>query len=185
MRFILYYRGPLPSNGSPMEKHFIREAIHPQIVQVWSIPPLDGVAHIHLNNDDPEHNLFTEVDGHLFGCLVSSKIHCTAEIDITLLRPEEPGALLAQGGDIDNRLKTLLDALSVPANLQQLPPEFNPGPDQSPFFCLLQDDALVTGLHVRTERWLNPGAVAASEVVLLIRVETSTSKKTFSNLDFA
>ena len=109
MRFTLYYRGPLPSNGSPTDKHFIREAIHPQIVQVWSIPPLDGIAHIHLNPDDKEHNLFTEVNGHLFGCIVSSKNHCTADLDITLLRPEAPGALLAQGGDIDNRLKTLLE----------------------------------------------------------------------------
>jgi hypothetical protein len=42
-------------------------------------------------------------------------------LKITLLRPEEPGAIILQSGDIDNRLKTLFDALSVPAQPNQLP----------------------------------------------------------------
>ena len=49
----------------------------------------------------------------------------------------------------------------------------------------LEDDGLVTGLSVRTHRWLNPDAATQSEVVLMIHVETETSAKTFENLDFA
>jgi hypothetical protein len=39
-----------------------------------------------------------------------------AELDVLLLAANLPGALIRRGGDIDNRLKTLFDALSVPAN---------------------------------------------------------------------
>jgi hypothetical protein len=109
MRFTLYYRGPLRSNAGPDEKFDIRTQIHPQLVNLWQTPPLDTLAPKVLTPDDPEHNLIFEVGNHTFGCVVSERLYCTAELDITLLRPEPPGALLAQGGDIDNRLKTLLD----------------------------------------------------------------------------
>jgi hypothetical protein len=51
---------------------------------------------------------------------------------ITLLRPEAPGNIVTQGGDIDNRLKTLLDALKVPNLPNALPTGAVPEADESP-----------------------------------------------------
>jgi hypothetical protein len=52
---------------------------------------------------------------------------------------------------------------------------------ESPFFCLLEDDNLITGLNVETDRLLDPSA-GPNEVVLVIHVQTSLTVGTFANL---
>jgi hypothetical protein len=190
MKFTLYYRGPLKPNGGPKDKHVIREFLHPQIRDLWEHMPLSHMKEKLLdpkrNPDTPPggNNLLLDCCGHTFACVVSKRLHTTAKLNITILRPEQPGNILAQSGDIDNRLKTLLDALTIPPHANQLPKSFTPSDDQKPFFCLLQDDALVTEISIRTLRWLNPDAISKAEVVLLINVETDTHLKTFENVDF-
>jgi hypothetical protein len=101
-------------------------------------------------------------------------------LHVTLLRPEPPGNLITQGGDIDNRLKTLFDALSMPKHQNSLPPTASPAADQNPFFCLLGDDNLVTSVGVRTEQLLEP--VDDSNCVdVLVSVKTSVTEKTMDN----
>jgi hypothetical protein len=46
--------------------------------------------------------------------LVDSRSNLIAELEITLLRPGLPAGIVVRGGDIDNRLKTPLDALKMP-----------------------------------------------------------------------
>ncbi len=55
-------------------------------------------------------------------------------------------------GDIDNRLKTLLDSFTMPDQNQT--PDGSPDTGETPFFCLLEDDKLITGLAVKTDRLL-------------------------------
>ncbi len=55
-----------------------------------------------------------------FVALVSLWNRLLAEVEITLLRPEAPGSIVSSG-DIDNRLKTLFDAIKIPQHLQDLP----------------------------------------------------------------
>jgi hypothetical protein len=59
------------------------------------------------------------------------------------MRPDDPGAIV-QRADIDNRLKTLFDALRCPANAQQIPDGWMPTPEDQPLHCLLDDDRLIT-----------------------------------------
>jgi len=110
---------------------------------------------------------------------VTKNNHLTADLDITLLRPGSPGVL--SGGDIDNRLKTLFDALTIP-NKDQIPSSDTPDPDASPIHCLLEDDGLITGIRVATDRLLD-SAVGRSEVLLVIRVAVSCTRTTLANLD--
>ncbi len=187
MKFTLYYHGPLKSNGSPEDKHTIRETLHTQLRELWEHRPLVAMKTKLLDrNRKPDvpnggNNLLFTVGEHEFACIISSRLHTTATLDITLLRPEQPGTVLTQSGDIDNRLKTLLDALTIP---QHLPKHFSPTAGQTPFFCLLEDDALVTGISIHTHRWLNSDAVSRSDVILIIQVVTATDTKTFENIDF-
>ena len=58
--------------------------------------------------------------GHTFAAVVSRSLGLRAELDILMLRPSSPGDLVNKG-DIDNRLKTLLDGLSAPAQPSQVP----------------------------------------------------------------
>jgi hypothetical protein len=104
-------------------------------------------------------------------------MHLLAELDILMLRPGPPGSLVRHGGDIDNRLKTLLDALRMPSAA-----EITSGPnsDETPFYCLLEDDRFITGLLVRTDRLLD--ARDPAEVVLTIKVRIHAGKTIISNL---
>jgi hypothetical protein len=107
-------------------------------------------------------------------------MHLLAELDITLLRPGPPGAIIS-GADIDNRLKTLFDALKVPREPNALPPDDVPGIGEMPFFCLLGDDRLITRVNVDTDALLEP-APSPRDVELTIRVTTRVSRLMFANM---
>jgi hypothetical protein len=79
----------------------------------------------------------------------------SCSLRILFLRRDNPGHLIASGGDIDNRLKVLFDGLRMPdtvGELGALPLEA----DENPFFCLLEDDSLITSVTVTTDRLLIP-----------------------------
>ena len=139
MELVLFYRGPLRSNGAAKQKHSIREKFHYQLKNLWATSPLDRwyAAAADTSGKDPGAglsghlaelarivafpSLIKSINGQQFLPLVNSKLHAVAELDITLLRPEPHGRLVTQGGDIDNRIKTLLDALKVPDKNQAQP----------------------------------------------------------------
>ena len=100
---------------------------------------------------------------------------------ITMLRPQPPSMIFSQSGDIDNCLKTLLDALKMPSDAK-IPSGETPAQDEEPFFCLLEDDCLVTKLVVETDRLFDPSA-APAEVILLVRVQTSKLVTIWKNID--
>ena len=77
------------------------------------------------------------------------------------------------GGDIDNRIKVLFDALRMPLNKSELRGQA-PAKDEDPFYCLLQDDNQITEVKITTDRLLTPiGCDADSKNVhLVIHVKT-------------
>lgn len=103
-----------------------------------------------------------------------------AKLDITLLWKDAPGNIIGSG-DIDNRLKTLFDALTPPIHVEQIPTE-PPAEDETPFYCLLEDDKLITDVSVRTERLLTD--VDESEVSLFIKVKMQPLSMIWANTVF-
>lgn len=158
MRFALTYRGPLPSSGSAArvsEKHAIRRQIHPQLRKLWRTDPLGATFDSIGPNSAWYPFMVRQVGGVSFLPLVLKILHTTCELDIQFLRPGKPGRAVS-GGDIDNRIKTLLDGLRRPSDVSELPSGIKPEPEEQPFFCLLEDDGLVSDLRVRTEELLTP-----------------------------
>jgi hypothetical protein len=91
-------------------------------------------------------------------------------------------------GDLDNRIKTLIDTLRKPQNANELRGHETPSAGEDPFFCLLEDDDLVTGLTVETDMLLDPpceGDAGQAQVKLIISVELRPSHVTMFNLSFA
>jgi hypothetical protein len=140
---------------------------------------IDENGDIYINYEDM--TLPRDVGGFRFVPTVSSTLDMVADLTITLLRPEPPGRILTQGGDLDNRLKTLLDALKVPTK-DEIPSGAAPAQDDNPFFCLVEDDALITGLDVRIDRLLGPPDGDPAEVLLLLRVRTKLVAGNMANL---
>lgn len=136
---------------------------------------------------------FTAGDGEDQGFMLSSVGNCKfvslvhpylkifAELDVLLLRAGVPGSILVGGGDIDNRIKTLFDALRAPDKTQELPAGWNPGEGESPLFCLLADDRLITRVNVETDRLLVPLA-EVSHVKLVIRVRIKAASPTWGSI---
>lgn len=69
-------------------------------------------------------------------------------------------------GDVDNRLKTLIDGLTRPANPQQMQ-GFIPQSDGGPTYCLMNNDQLVKRLTVDARRWFEPN-VPPNEALVII-----------------
>lgn len=182
MRFTLFYRGPLKSNRGVEDKQAIRRAFHPQIKQLWAQPPLvDFADWLKPMPNLSGVTLVEKIGNFHFAPLVSESIYMIAELNITMLRPGAPGDLVNHAGDLDNRIKTLLDALRVPRETTALPRDDEPSESETPFFCLLGDDRLVTHLNISTDSLLEPVS-NPSEVVLLLEVVTRATRLTIANV---
>jgi hypothetical protein len=190
VEFTLHYRGPLKAasgkNRRKDHKHDLRKHFHKQLKELWTLPQLKDVEDYLEAGPTPqgEIRLRQSVGAFEFVPLVSPRIFLVANIEMMMLRPEPEGAIFTRGGDIDNRLKTLMDALKVPNEESALPDGISPSPDESPFFCLLTDDSLITGIDIKTAHWLEPEIQETDEVVLTLRVRTKPTKIIFGNMAF-
>jgi hypothetical protein len=180
MEFRLFFKGELKAGGNANEKQVIRRQFHPQLRALWNHKPLSDYQMFLPGGEREKESVFIKRVGNFTLIpLVAEGAHLVAQLDVTLLRPGVLGSVLAQSGDIDNQLKTLLDALRTPK------PE-NPGEvklddkhDENPFYCLLEDDKLVTHLSVSTDRLLVP--INNREVIALLHVRV---KVTWATINF-
>jgi hypothetical protein len=186
MQFRLVYEGQLPANGNKFAKQVIRRALHPQLKELWTHAPLDHFADEWLTYppQEDEHTTVVEpIGGFKFAPLICEQLSLLAELDVVLLRPTRPGALLRQSGDMDNQLKTLFDAFRVPHNTNEIPNGDAPGGGENPFHCLLDDDERIVRLSVETDRYLAPPS--PESVRAEIFVQTRPEKGTWANLPLA
>lgn len=183
MEFRLTYRGQLKGNGTPDQKQKIRRFIHPQLLNLWTQPPLTDYKEYlpggkYVKDESP---FAKSVGPFSFQPLVVSAHDLVAELNIVFLRPDPPGLLVSNSGDIDNRIKTLLDALRMPHDLGELPANDVPSANETPFCVLLEDDSLITHLAITTDRLLEPTAHQL-DVMLIIHVRTKVTRATIDNL---
>lgn len=180
MRFRLIYDGLLPSRGNAASRLPIREALHPQLQELWSHDPLEHYRDKYLS-DEPgagQISVIKRVNGHVYAPLVCTSLHLLAELDILMLRPEPPGRVIAHG-DIDNRLKVLFDALRAPNSEQEIGTGARMSTLAEPTFTLLEDDRLITRVNVETDRLLNAGH--PEHVRLIIAVTLRASRVIYGN----
>jgi hypothetical protein len=91
------------------------------------------------------------------------------------LRRDVAGSAIISGGDIDNRLKVLIDALKMPGECSQIHNNWEPSSDHDPFYCLMEDDSLITEIKITTDRLILPleEGENKNDVVLIIHVKTT------------
>jgi hypothetical protein len=195
-------------HGHVKEKWDVRKQIEPQLIELWKThPALTGIGLIaqrgHLSPSGSGADLVRAVNtpstirvdahealanrlrdpllvgGKQFLPLVRKNLDLACRLEITFLRKGEPGALILPGGDLDNRMKTLFDALSIPKEQDLLG-----NPDHEPFLCLLEDDSLIIGQHVETGRLLTTTDPSPSAVHLLIQVSVNVTRLGTSNIGF-
>ncbi|MCA1967765.1 MAG: hypothetical protein LDL42_01435 [Rhizobium sp.] len=187
MEFRLVFDGDLRPHQQIGLKEInkIRMELAPQLRGAWAYPPLSDVLHWKDQEPDAVHlNCRTTIEGVLFIPIISAKTSLFAEIDVLLLRAQAPGRLISNHGDIDNRLKTLLDALRVPSRDQVKKLKECNAFEDGPQYCLLEDDNLVTKLSVSTDRLLaEPNGSQRTLAVLSVRARPS--RVVIGNIGFA
>lgn len=184
MDFRLFYEGPLKSNGDANTKHAIRKQFHKQLKRLWKeheLLKLASTRRLSALKGTPLNVLagMFKKNGFTFVPLVNHEFGLICTLDILFLRQSKPGELIKHGGDLDNRMKTLFDALKVPEDSDQV--SGTPDEDESPFFCLMEDDALVTALSITTDRLLTTAGQGheRDNVLLIIHVKISAAESLF------
>jgi hypothetical protein len=160
----------------------MRQQFHPQLKAVWATHQL-----LIAKQSEPTSMLNTErlageykVPPWSFVPLVTEQIRVLCGLEIVLLRLDHPGSSI-WSGDIDNRIKTIIDALEVPdanAGYADLPLEA----DRDPLYCLLENDKLLTSVSVETGRLLNYSGTEQSHAEANIRVRIRPDTVTELNL---
>ena len=186
VEFHLLYSGELHVDGDRKEKHGIRKAFHPQLRRLWLTDRLlrmkarNAGAGAYVDSDeDVIPRGFAAMgsnwnrNGFNFVPLVTSGVVSRCSLDILFLRVEEKNYIL-QGGDIDGRIKTLFDGLRMIRDANELPRGTKPEEDEKPFFCLLEDDKLISEVRVNADQLLQlPGTTVVNkhDVYLQITVQ--------------
>ncbi len=181
MKFTLVIRGNLPPDkrSTADAKHRLRRELHPQLRVLWQQHPhLKNLWNANHDGEIPVQKVANNFSrcGFRFVPLVRNDNGRACWLDILLLRREEPHRLFSGAGDLDNRVKTLIDALRMP---QQCSEVANQGPseDEDPFFCLLDDDRLIYEFSVASDRLLVPTEPDEPhrDVVAIIAVEVKST----------
>jgi hypothetical protein len=176
MDFLLRYRGELPAHKKcAEEKNAIRSKLHLQLANLCQSQPLLGgvfdpqiqaakLVGRYMNVDHLRplgQNLFfrNALGDYSFIALVTRAHELVCELEIRWLRRERAGSLVQEGGDLDNRLKNLLDALRMPHSIDELK-GIGDGFRGANMLCLLEDDSLITRISIETHRIWEPLGLA-------------------------
>ena len=171
------------SNPLAPHKHAVRRVFHKQLEHLWktnqflskyrispenpniSEEPVAAADSMYAKWAPPDHERKRLVDvvasrhnqfGYRFVPLVTRYFHLLCSIHVLFLRHDIPGSAI-DAGDIDNRIKTLIDALRLPKYQTDLVgQDAKPRQGEDPFFCLLEDDNQVSGFTVETDTLLDP-----------------------------
>lgn len=198
MEFRLTYEGVLlgasKNQTRASHKHEIRRVFHRQLRRYWESHPYLKTARVSHRREGmlkPEKLLADhlaeqfEINGYNFVPLVTQSLTLICRIDILFLRPDVPGNVLSSG-DIDNRLKTLFDALRIPKEKAELGKHDVPEDDEHPFYCLLEDDSLISHVSVETDTLLEPTSKDAgdNDARLVISVKLKPFDVGWDNISF-
>lgn len=188
MEFRLTYSGKLRAHkrGRSGHVHDIRQEFHRQLSTFWAEHPVLNRGHptgASIPNPETMWGRTIPQNGYNWTPLVTENNGLICALDILMLRNGPPGKVRT---DIDNRLKTLFDALQLP-NLDQLG-DNKPKLGQDPFYVLLEDDRLITRVGVTSDLLLEPVEGVGREedaVRLVINVTVRPYRVTWENVDFA
>jgi hypothetical protein len=197
------------NKSKPLEAGRIRNVLHDQLADLWESHIVfrqlartarvsssgkrflsrSGIVDVLPSYEEPIRPVHpTEIDlcgpilvdgsvGYIPAVRKSLQLVCA--IDILFLRHEEPGSLVLQGGDLDNRIKCLFDGLRVPSPDEASKAET---PMADPLYCLLEQDTLISDFSVKTGRLLGSRTKKPHAVRLWMDVTIKVLRVTEENM---
>lgn len=198
MEFRLTYEGELLAHRDDkrlerrsLHVHAIRKRFRAQLKHLWLNHPVLVHSSYPMIEGHPAPEAIKPINRYGFNWLpiVQEKNGLTCTLDVLMLREGQPGRALH---DVDNRLKTIFDALRMANGPQELgagtPEGMQTPEDDGPFYVLLEDDRLITKVSVTTDTILEPvpGIKDQNNAVrLVIGVTVRPYHVHLDNLDFS
>lgn len=182
MEIILTYRGRIPAKRSDKEAVWaIRKEFHLQLAKLWGKEPFDVLKRWEDAGFSADAPHFTRHwRNQTFVPFLGQDVSVGADLDITLLTGVPIQKRVISAGDLDNRIKRIVDALRVPKGhgemVEELPPDAR-------WYCLLEDDDVVTSLSAKLGPYL--GSDDPAESFAFIRVRPVALRVTFANIAMA
>jgi hypothetical protein len=177
VEFRLLFDGVIGSDSRAPVKHEIRKAMHPQLRRLWlanrrlrelaehygrmfhaQMQDKTGQAPTHPPEDEAIQFAFRHWGDNWnlgpfhFVPPVTKELGAVCSLEILLLRPDDD-TYVTEHGDLDGHVKTLFDGLRMPTK-QDETGFSSPTAGEDPFFCLLEDDRLVSELRVKSDKLL-------------------------------
>lgn len=197
MEFRLTYSGQLlsiqgdPQSGQPLKKsqrdnkYALRRHFHFQLRQLWAtVPFLHAGAPdnptflvIESSREERKYDRDTLAHRHQRGGfswvpLVTKDLKLLCSLDVLMLRTDLLGSAVWRG-DVDNRLKMLIDALKLPDDNEDYSSR-QVLPEEKPMYVLMEDDRLLTKVSVETDHLLDvPPSVDHVQLVITVRIRVS------------
>lgn len=172
MKFRLTYSGPLRSSGNEINgklsdhKHDLRLSFNPQLRRLWETMPFLKTGKptwptVSWAPPKPEPNLNRGERGNKYKIepwnfvpLVTEDMGFYCSVDILILRTDGLTAITGRG-DLDGRIKTLLDALSMPLENHGYPTR-QVSVTANPLHVLFENDRQISKISVETDHMLEP-----------------------------
>ncbi len=178
VEFRLLFDGEIGPDSRAPVKQEIRRALHPQLRRLWQVnrnlremaehygrmfharmQTETGQTPTDVASQDEAMQLAFQHWGtnwnyapFRFVPLVTKELALVCKIEILLLRPDDD-TYVVEHGDLDGHVKTLFDGLRMPTK-QDETGYSTPTADENPFFCLLEDDRLISELRVKADKLL-------------------------------
>lgn len=199
VEFRLLFDGEIGPDSRAPVKQAIRRAMHPQLRRLWQVDRRmrqlaehkGRTFHANMQTQSGQSPTYPTQDEAMefafqhwgdnwkyspfrFVPLVTKELGAICSLDILLLRPDDDTHVM-EHGDLDGHVKTLFDGLRMPTK-QDETAYSSPTADEDPFFCLLEDDRLVTELRVKADKLLllpNRAVSAKNDAFALITVNVN------------
>jgi hypothetical protein len=186
MRFRLTYEGPLTAHRDDktllersLRVHEMRKQFHLQMKALRKKHPvLTGIEKLRAHHGEKFPFLVRPIirnDGFNWLPLVTEANGLICKLDILMLREGQPGHVLY---DIDNRLKTLFDALRRAKSSNELGRatklgQQTPAAEEDPFYVLLEDDNLITHVGITTDVLLQPVPQVPPDIAVRLIIDVT------------
>lgn len=180
MELTLTFTGIIPAQRTDLEVIWtIRREFDRQLSKVWGKAPFAVLKKWEDSGFVSGAPRFTrEVGGHTFVPLYGEDVGVGVDLDITLLTGMPAKKRVISAGDLDNRIKRLIDGLRIPSGHGEMSKTL---PESGRWHCLLRDDSAVLGLRARLGTYL--GSDDPSVSCAILRVKPVALKVTTGNLE--
>lgn len=174
----LTYRGQIPSKASSLDAVWnMRKSFHRQLETLWGKEPFAVLKRWEDSNFAAQApNFLRSIGDQVFVPFYGEAVGVGVRLEIKLLTGLPQQAVISSG-DLDNRVKRIIDALRAPTQKGEIVANLEPN---SRWYCVMDDDSSVKEVTASLAPYLDSND--PSESFVFVRVRTSPTAVTFANV---